>query len=78
MFIGAYNAPTPTDENYKNIAECGITHLFLNTMVGNEKNDVGYYKTPFELAEKYGFDIIVHSNCGGYGNVIQNREHYKK
>ena len=78
MFIGAYNAPTPTDENYKNIAECGITHLFLNTMVGYEKNDVGYYKTPFELAEKYGFKIVVHSNCGGYGNVIQNKEHYKK
>ena len=60
FFIGAYNAPHSTDSLYKTAGESGITHMMVNTYIGRELESEDYYKTPYRLAKKYGFKVILH------------------
>lgn len=69
MFIGGYWCPPPTDENYKNAAECGITHMMVNTYIGREKEDEEYYLIPFALARKYGVKVVMHAMNKGWENI---------
>ena len=78
MMIGAYWSPIPTAKAYKNISECGITHMFVNTMIGHEKDDEGYYLKPFSLARNNGFKIIMHCMCKGYDNIKEYTEIFLK
>ena len=76
LFIGAYCAPNPTDEQYKFASEFGLTHM----MVGGGDyfktypyDTEEYYQKPFDLAEKYGMEVILHIEDSSYkvlGNDI--------
>lgn len=78
FFIGAYNAPHSTDSLYKIAGESGITHMMVNTFIGREFESEGYYKTPYRLAKKYGFKVVLHCMNGGYQNVDQYEEVFKR
>lgn len=63
MFVGGFFAPVTTEENYKNIAECGINNMIIqsNYSAGSKSNsysDPKFRKDPFDLGEKYGIKII--------------------
>ena len=63
MFVGAYCAPDPTEEQYKWAAECGITDMFVGggDYWGYFPLDTPeYYELPYIYGEKYGVDIVMH------------------
>lgn len=71
MFIGAYCAPQPTDEQYKWVAESGITHMFVGggdylTNWGYGYDDEEYYSLPFDYAAKYGVKCVMHVKDTSY------------
>ena len=74
MFIGAYWCPSPTDKNYEIAAESGITHMMVNTMIGHEREDEGYYKVPFGLARKHGVKVVMHAMKDGWQNIKEYRD----
>ena len=78
FFIGAYNAPHSTDSLYKTAGESGITHMMVNTYIGRELESEDYYKTPYRLAKKYGFKVILHCMNKGYQNVEQYKDVFKR
>lgn len=77
MLIGAYWCPIPTEKAYSYVAESGITHMLVNTMIGHEREDKGYYLKPFLLAKKRGVKIVMHCMDKGYNNVKEYAEIFK-
>ena len=56
LFIGIWQVPPATDENYKMLADCGINAVFLN---GDYSEDIEEQKKAVAYAEKYGIDIVL-------------------
>ncbi len=77
MFIGGYWCPKPTEKAYKIIAESGLTHMMVNTMIGHEVEDEGYYKFPFKLARKNNIKIVMHGMDKGYQFIQQYKDVFR-
>ncbi len=56
LFIGIWQVPPATDENYKMIADCGINAIFLN---GDYSEDIVEQKKAVACCEKYGIDVVL-------------------
>ena len=56
LFIGIWQVPPATDENYKLVADCGINAIFLN---GDYSEDFEDQKKAVGYCEKYGIDIVL-------------------
>ena len=78
MFIGGYWCPKPTEKAYRYIAESGLTHMMVNTMIGHEVEDEGYYKTPFKLARKNGIKVVMHGMDKGYQFIKQYKDVFRE
>ena len=77
MFIGGYWCSKPTERAYQIIAESGLTHIMVNTMIGHEVEDEGYYKTPFKLARKNNIKIVMHGMDKGYQFIQQYKDVFR-
>lgn len=56
LFIGIWQVPPATDENYKLLADCGINAVFLN---GDYSEDMEEQKKAVAYCEKYGIDVVL-------------------
>lgn len=62
FFIGGHTAPTATEEAYERLAASGIEYIILYTHENLTAASEDFYKTPFELGEKYGIKILPYTN----------------
>ena len=56
LFIGIWQVPPATDENYKMIADCGINAIFLN---GDYSEEIEEQKKAVAYSEKYGIAVVL-------------------
>ncbi len=56
LFIGIWQAPPATDENYKLLADCGINSVFLN---GDYTENLEDRTKAVAFAKKYGIEIVL-------------------
>lgn len=60
MHIGAYFSPEPSDNSFKLVKDCGMTHLLVNETEHNHIEDDDYVSKTLGLAKKHGLKIIYH------------------
>ena len=56
LFIGIWQVPPATEENYKMLADCGMNAIFLN---GDYSEDIEDQKKAVAYCEKYGIDVVL-------------------
>ena len=67
LFIGIWQAPPATDENYKLLADCGINAVFLN---GDYTENLEDQAKAVAFAEKYGIEIVLEGRNKLDGSTI--------
>ncbi len=56
LFIGIWQVPPATEENYKMLADCGMNAIFLN---GDYSENIEDQKKAVVYCEKYGIDVVL-------------------
>ena len=56
LFIGIWQVPPATEENYKMLADCGMNAIFLN---GDYSENIEDQKKAVAYCEKYGIDVVL-------------------
>ena len=56
LFIGIWQVPPATEENYKLLSDCGMNAVFLN---GDYTADMEDQKKAVAYCEKYGIDVVL-------------------
>ena len=56
LFIGIWQVPPATEENYKMLVDCGINAIFLN---GEYTQDIKQQQAAVEYCEKYDISVIL-------------------
>lgn len=56
LFIGIWQVPPATEENYKQLADCGMTAVFLN---GDYSEGIEAQTKAVAFCEKYGLDVVL-------------------
>ena len=67
LFIGIWQVPPATDENYKLLAECGMNAVFLNGDYSEEMED---QKKAVAYCEKYAIDVVLEGKNKVDGSVL--------
>lgn len=67
LFIGIWQVPPATDENYKLVADCGINSIFLN---GDYAEDIEEQKKAVAYCEKYGVDVVLEGKNKLDGSIL--------
>ena len=73
LFIGIWQVPPATEENYKLLADCGMNAVFLN---GDYTADMEDQKKAVFYCEKYGIDCITHAKKPFPKGIRQCLERY--
>ena len=56
LFIGIWQVPPATEENYKMLADCGMNAIFLN---GDYAADIDEQKKAVAFCEKYKINVVL-------------------
>ena len=67
LFIGIWQVPPATEENYKMLVDCGINAIFLN---GDYSEDIEEQKKAVGYSEKYGISVVLEGRNKLDGSVL--------
>lgn len=67
LFIGIWQVPPATEENYKMLVDCGINAIFLN---GEYSEDIEEQKKAVGYSEKYGISVVLEGRNKLDGSVL--------
>ena len=56
LFIGIWQVPPATEENYKMLADCGMNAIFLN---GDYSAEIEDQQKAVAYCEKYGIGVVL-------------------